>query len=108
MRFCGLDCHLHVAVDEVHRGAELGVFVRFSSNALRAPEWPAALQFRLVVSAGRTHHPLNGVPDTALHAGQSRIYELRFPGAVEPEGAKLVVSWKGGLDYLVPGAGNPL
>ena len=108
VKFCGLDCHLHVAVDQVHPGSELGVVVRFSSNAVRAPEWPSELEFRLVDLAGESYRPLNSIPDSALRAGQSWIQELRFPGRINPKGARLVVTWKPGLDYLVPGAGNPL
>ena len=43
VQFCGLDCHLHVSVTEVHPGADLGVTVRFLSNAVREPEWPGRL-----------------------------------------------------------------
>ena len=108
VRFCGLDCHLQVSVASVQPGANLGVTVRFSSNAVQAPEWPGKLLFRLVDSAGREYSPTNEVPDTALRAGKSWTHELHFPAAVKPAGAALLVTWKPGLDYLVPGAGNPL
>lgn len=113
VRFCGLDCHLHVAIDAVHPSAPgsdgaLGVVVRFSSNAVRAPEWPRDLDFQLRDSSGHAYRPLNSVPDSALGAGQTWTHELRFPESVNPQGASLVVTWKPGLDYLVPGAGNPL
>jgi hypothetical protein len=106
--FCGLDCHLHVSVDAVDPGADLGVKVRFRSNAVQAPEWPGKLQFRLVDASGKQYAPTNQVPDSALRAGASWTLELHFRAQPQPTGAALIVTWKGGLDYLVPGAGNPL
>ena len=106
--FCGLDCHLHVSVQQVRAGPDLGVTVRFASNAVRAPEWPGALRFRLRDGSGREYAPSNSVPGTALRAGASWEFELRFPADVKPDGSVLMVTWGGALDYLVPGAGNPL
>jgi hypothetical protein len=106
--FCGLDCHLHVSVDGVHRAADLGVMVRFQSNAVQAPEFPAELAFRLRDAAGKEYRPSNSVPDSALRAGESWTWELHFPAEAQTAGAVLLVSWKGNLDYFVPGAGNPL
>ena len=106
IRFCGLDCHLAVSVVSVRRGPEPLVTVRFSSNAVRAPEWPGKLGYRLCDGQGREFAPLHAVPDTPLNAGETATFELRFPGGARPDGATLVVTWKGGLDYLVPGAGN--
>ena len=106
--FCGLDCHLHVSVVGVHPGPDLGVTVRFSSNAVRAPEFPAALRFRLRDGTGHEYAPTNSVPDSALGAGASWEHELRFPPTAKPEGAVLIVTWGGILDFFVPGAGNPL
>ncbi|HEU5220203.1 MAG TPA: hypothetical protein VFU23_16195 [Gemmatimonadales bacterium] len=106
--FCGLDCHLHVSVQQVQRGAELGVTVKFASNARRAPEFPAMRRFRLRDSTGQEYAPSNRVPETALPAGASWEYELRFPSPAGAAGAVLIVTWGGGIDYLVPGAGNPL
>jgi len=106
--FCGLDCHLHVSVREVRAGSELGVTVRFASNAVQAPEWPGELRFRLRDSSGREYAPSNTVPGTALRAGASWEFELLFPAEVNPEGSMLIVTWGRALDYLVPGAGNPL
>ena len=106
--FCGLDCHLHVSVDGVIPGPELGVRVRFRSNAKQAPEWPGKLRFRLVDGAGIQYAPTNELPDRALEAGETRTQELHFPAQLQSAGATLVVTWRGGLDYLVPGAGNPL
>lgn len=108
LSFCGLDCHLHVSVREVRVGSDLGVTVRFASDAVRAPEWPGSLRFRLRDGAGREYAPTNRVPHTALRAGASWEFELRFPGQAKPEGSALIVTWDGAIDYLVPGAGNPL
>jgi hypothetical protein len=106
--FGGLDCHLHVSVAEVQQGDGLAVTVKFFSNAKQAPEWPGALRYRLRDASGREYPPTNAVPDAALAAGETRLHELQFPGGVAPAGAVLIVTWKPGLDYLVPGAGNPL
>jgi hypothetical protein len=106
--FCGLDCHLHVSVQQVREGPDLGVTVHFASNAKQAPEWPAELRFRLRDGSGQEYAPRNSVPDTALRAGASWDYELRFPAAAKAAGSVLIVTWDGGIDYLVPGAGNPL
>lgn len=108
IRFCGLDCHLHVSVTGVRSGPDLGVTVRFASNAVRAPEWPGKLRFRLRDDEGREFAPLNKLPDTPLPAGAASSFELRFPRDARPSGAVLIVTWDGGLDYLVPGAGNIL
>lgn len=105
VRFCGLDCHLHVQVSEAHAGE---VIVRFSSNAVRAPEFPAELDFALRDGQGRTYRPLNQIPERALGPGESWTHTLRFAEGVRLEGGSLLVTWKRGLDYLVPGAGNPL
>ena len=108
LSFCGLDCHLHVSVLQVRSGPALGVTVQFASDAKQAPERPADLRFRLRDAAGQEYAPSNKVPDTALRAGASWEFELRFPAAVPAAGAVLIVTWDGGIDYLVPGAGNPL
>jgi hypothetical protein len=107
IRFCGLDCHLHVSVAGVRSGNPLGVLVHFSSNAVRAPEWPGKLRFRLRDDEGREFAPMNQVPDLPLQAGAESTIELRFPEARAP-GSVLIVTWDGGLDYLVPGQGNPM
>jgi hypothetical protein len=106
--FCGLDCHLHVSVADARAAGDLRVTVRLSSNAVRAPEWPGALRFRLRDAAGAEYAPANPVSSEPLLAGQVRTEELRFPGGGGPQGAELIVTWGGWLDYLVPGAGNPL
>ncbi|HEV8195509.1 MAG TPA: hypothetical protein VGP87_02620 [Gemmatimonadales bacterium] len=108
LRFCGLDCHLHVSVAGIHPGSAAVVTVRFSSNALQAPEWPKELRFRLRDSSGHEFAPTNQVPDRPLLAGESWNHDLEFPAGANPSGAELIVTWKPGLDYFVPGSGNPL
>jgi hypothetical protein len=51
---------------------------------------------------------LNQIPARALGPGESWTHPLRFVEGVRLTGASLIVTWKRGLDYLVPGAGNPL
>ena len=108
LSFCGLDCHLHVSVADARTAGELRVTVRLSSNAVQAPEWPGALRFRLRDAAGAEYAPANPISAEPLLAGQVRTEELRFPAGGGPRGAQLIVTWAGWLDYLVPGAGNPL
>jgi hypothetical protein len=105
VRFCGLDCHLHVQVAEARPGE---VVVRFSSNAVRVPEWPRELEFALLDAEGKRHAPVNQVPDRPVLPEESWTHSLRFAETANVRGASLVVTWKRGLDYLVPGAGNPL
>jgi hypothetical protein len=108
LRFCGLDCHLHVSVAGVRPGSAPVVTVKFSSNALQAPEWPKELLFRMRDSSGHEYAPTNQVPDRPLLAGESWNHDLEFPAGANPAGAVLIVTWKPGLDYFVPGSGNPL
>lgn len=108
LRFCGFDCHLHVSVAGMRPGSAPVVTVKFSSNAVREPEWPRELQFRLRDSSGREYAPTNPLPDRPLGAGESWNHDLEFPGGADPAGGELIVTWKPGLDYFVPGSGNPL
>lgn len=105
VRFCGLDCHLQVQVSDARPGE---VVVRFSSNAVEAPEWPELLAFTLVDAQGRRYPVMNQVPHRPVGPGESWQHTLKFPVEASPTGASLMVTWKSGLDYLVPGAGNPL
>jgi hypothetical protein len=84
------------------------VTVKFSSNAVQAPEWPKELLFRMRDTSGREYAPTNQVPDRPLLAGENWNHDLEFPAGANPAGAELIVTWKPGLDYFVPGSGNPL
>jgi len=108
LRFCGFDCHLNVSVAGMRSGPAPVVTVKFSSNAVQAPEWPRELQFRLRDSGGREFAPTNQVPDRPLLAGETWNHDLEFPAGANPAGGELIVTWKPGLDYFVPGSGNPL
>jgi hypothetical protein len=97
-----------VSITGVRPGAELGVTVRFTSNAVRAPEWPGKLRLRLRDDEGREFAPLNQVPDAPLAAGTASSFEFRFTREAHAAGAVLIITWDSGFDYLVPGAGNIL
>ena len=106
--FCGLDCHLHVSVLRADRSRDLGVAVRFRSDAKRALEYPGLLRIAVVDQEGRTYLPASGMIAEPIHPGEIVERDFRFslpPGAAAP---RLVVTYDGWLDYLVPGAGNPL
>ncbi len=116
--FCGLDCHLHVSV----RGAaplptaqgtddgEYLVRIYLRSNAVRAPEYPSLLRFRLVDADGveRAPFPRADGMDEPLIAGQSREVELRFPFARTPIRPRLRVTWATWPDYLILGPASTL
>jgi len=108
VHFCGLDYHLHVSVLEVKRESDLGVRVRFRSDARQADEFPGELRLRVVDSAGREYPPSSGMIAEPLHAGDAIEREFRF--SLPPDAAlpRLVVTYHGWLDYLLPGVANPL
>ncbi len=108
VRFCGLDCHLHVSVVRSERGNDLGVMVRFRSDAKRAEEYPGLLRLEVVDSDGRRYAPSDGQIAEPLEAGATIEREFRFTVPAEARAPALVVSYAGWLDYLLPGAGNPL
>ncbi|MEO8450461.1 MAG: hypothetical protein ABI647_11750 [Gemmatimonadota bacterium] len=106
--FCGLDCHLHVSVAKVERTRGLGVTVRFRSDAKVALEYPSELWIGVVDRTGREYLPSDGVIAEPLRAGETMERELHFALPAEAAEPRLIVTWKGGIDYLVPGEGNPL
>jgi hypothetical protein len=108
LSFCGLDCHLHVSVGAVRTEPYFSVIVHVASDAKAAPEWPGKLRYRLRNAAGLEMAPTNQIPDLPLEAGANRDFELRFAAPAAANGSTLVVTWDSSLDYLVPGAGNPL
>ncbi len=108
IRFCGLDCHLHVSVVNVQPGPLLGVTVRFRSNAVQAPEWPGLLHYRLRDASGKECAAIDRVPEEPLRAGDSVRRVLHFAAGGKPDTASLIVTWGNKLDLLVPGRGNPL
>ena len=116
LSFCGLDCHLHVAVvaaqtepatssDGVTR-VMVGVQVR--SDAVQAPEHPSRLRIRLVDRRGREYPPAaydTGLPPFTqdLAAGESYSRTLTFVLPADAEVKGLRVTWRGWLDYWVLG-----
>ena len=108
LSFCGVDCHLHVSVVRAERGGDLGVVIRFRSDAKMADEFPGLLRLEVVDSSQRRYQPSDGMIAEPLNAGATIEREFRF--TVPPEAATpvLVVSYGGWLDYLLPGRGNPI
>lgn len=106
--FCGLDCHLHVSVVRIERAGDLGVVVRFRSNARAADEFPGLLRLEVVDASGRRYQPSAGMIAEPLSAGEAIEREFRFSVPAEAQAPTLVVRSGGWLDYLVPGRGNPL
>ena len=106
--FCGLDCHLHVSVVRSERRGDLGVVVRFRSNARAAAEYPGLLRLEVVDSSGHRYQPSDGMIAEPLDAGATIEREFRFTVPPEARGPTLVVSYNGLMDYLVPGRANPI
>lgn len=116
LSFCGFDCHLHVAVTaaepeppasaDAPKRIVVGVQVR--SDAVRAPEHPSLLRFRLVDQRGREYPPAafdTGLPpftqDLAAGESYSRTLVFVLPPDADPRGVR--VTWHGWLDYWVLG-----
>jgi hypothetical protein len=106
--FCGLDCHLHVSVVRADWGRDLGVVVRFRSNARAADEYPGLLTVEVVDSASRRYRPSEGMIAEPLNAGATIEREFHFSLPPEAVASALVLSNGGWLDYLLPGRGNPI
>lgn len=107
LAFCGgIDCHLHLAVLDARRAADLSVTIRLSSNAKREPEFPGLLRIRVVDAMGREYAPLEALGPDPLGAGESYTRELRFTVSGDAKGLQLVATWDGWLDRLVPGPEN--
>lgn len=106
--FCWPDCDLHVAVAGAGAVRDHGVSLALSSDAARVDVHPAELSIRLRTAAGRLYAPVDRLSERPLRAGERRIEVLHFPGEAALPGASLLVTWKPGPDWLVPGAGNPL
>lgn len=107
LSFCGFDCHLHVSAAGAWSSDALDVTLRFRSDAKRAPEYPARLRIRAIDAGGRQYAPESPLPPGPLEAGDTVERRLRFRVPADAGEVRLLVSWSG-LDYLVPGPGNPL
>jgi len=116
LSFCGFDCHLHVAVIAAHAepptspGANTRVVVgvQVRSDAVRAPEHPSLLRFRVIDRHGVEYPPMaydTGLPpftqDLAAGESYSRTLSFVLPANVAVRGLR--VTWRGWLDYWVLG-----
>ena len=108
LHFCGVDCHLHISVVRATRDTDIGVVLRFRSDAKSADEFPGLLRYVVVDSAGRPYLPASGIIAEPLPAGETIEREFRFSVPPEARRPQLRIYWPGKLDYLVPGRANPL
>jgi hypothetical protein len=108
IHFCGVDCHLHVSVVKATRGTDVGVIVRFRSDARRADEFPYLLSYTIVDQDGRRYLPSGGVMSAPLKAGETVEQEIRFSVPADASQPRLVISYDSFMDYLIAGRANPL
>lgn len=108
LSFCGLDCHLHVAVTDVQHDGGLAVTLRLRSDARSAPEFPSHLSIRAVDAAGIEHLPVEGRLAGELAAGESFTRRLHFDLPPDATPARLLVTWGDWQDYVIPGPENAL
>jgi len=106
--FCGLDCHLHVSVVGVSRDRSLTLSVRFRSDAKAVTEFPGELRLEVRDGEGRSYLPTSGILAEPLRAGETLVREFTFAVPDDASSPRLIASYQGWLDYLVPGQGNPL
>jgi len=108
LSFCGTDCHVSLSVVSVSRDQGLAVQVRFRNDA-RSTSEPLS-EYLIAVEDGRggRYFPISGIAAGSLAAGEAIIQEYRFAVAPEVTSPRLVASYHGWMDYLVPGQGNPL
>jgi hypothetical protein len=121
LSFCGLDCHLHVAVVAAEAEAAVAsdastrviVGVQVRSDAVQAPEHPSRLRIRLVDRRGREYAP-EPTPDGRdpfarnLAAGESYSRTLTFVVPVDVETKGLRVTSRAWPDYWVLGPAGTL
>lgn len=116
--YCGLDCHLHLAVagvrvDPPASGADTRLWhlrLRVRSNAAREPEYPSALALQVVDERGGTHELLpaaerglgRGPLARALGPGEAYETELAIALPREVRAPRLVAYWRGLPGWLVP------
>ena len=119
LSFCGFDCHLHVAVIAAHvepptspgAATRFVVGVQVRSDAVRVPERPSLLRFRLIDRRGREYPPAaygTGLPPFTqdLAAGESYSRTLSFVLPADAESRGLRVTWRAWPDYWVLGPAN--
>lgn len=108
LSFCGFDCHLHVSATSERLDDSLDVTLRFRSDAKAAPEYPGELRVVVADAAGLEFLPERPLPADSLLAGMAVNWTLRFIVPADIRAPRLLVTWRGWLDYLVPGPQNPL
>ena len=108
LSFCGLDCHLHLAVTDVRRDGDVTVRLRFRSDAKAAPEYPSHLRVRVLDAAGHQYAPQPVVELEPLAAGAEYAREFHFPIPAGATAERLVATWGDWPDYFVPGPENAL
>ena len=119
LSFCGFDCHLHVAAIAAHAEPPVSpeadtrvvVGVQVRSDAVRVPERPSLLRFRLIDRHGREYAPEPAADGTdpfaqGLAAGESYSRTLSFVLPVDAESRGLRVTWRAWPDYWVLGPAN--
>ena len=108
LSFCGFDCHLHVSATSERLDDSLDVTLRLRSDAKAAPEHPRRLRVVVTDGAGREFLPQQALPPDPLPAGASVSRTLRFIVPGDVASPRLLVSWRGWPNYLIPGPENPL
>jgi hypothetical protein len=108
LSFCGLDCHLHLAVTDVRRDGDVTVRLRFRSDAKAAAEYPSHLRVRVLDAAGRQYAAEPAVDLEPLAAGAEYARDLHFRIPAGATAERLVATWGDWPDYVVPGPENAL
>ena len=108
LSFCGLDCHLHLAVTDVRRDGDVAVRLRFRSDAKAAAEYPSHLRVRVLDAAGRQYAAEPAVDLEPLAAGAEYARDLHFRIPAGATAERLVATWGDWPDYVVPGPENAL
>jgi hypothetical protein len=114
--FCGLDCHLKLAVVGVRvdstTGPELTYWLRLRvrSDARAQPEHPSALALGIVDARGRAWEVLapaerglaRGPLARPVLPGESYVAEVAVRLPRDVQAPRLVAHWRGAPDYLIP------
>jgi hypothetical protein len=114
--FCGLDCHLKLAVLGVRVDSAAGsaltyrIRLRVRSDARVEPEHPSALSLRVVDERGRAWEVLapeerglgRGPLARPVLPGESYIAEVAVRLPRDVQAPRLVAQWRGAADYLIP------
>ncbi|MEZ4586036.1 MAG: hypothetical protein R2909_06515 [Gemmatimonadales bacterium] len=80
--------------------------MRFRSDAERT-EFPSFASRCAMAKDGAISRPAGSSPES-LPAGETVVQDFTFAVPAEAVSPRLVASYRGWLDYLVPGQGNPM